>query len=215
MNVSEPIRAWWFSGVSRELRYGDRRRAEIGVTHKVRVTPRVCECGLHGSRNILSALEYAGGPVAWRVELSGEISEGGDQLVAQTRKYIAGGIDASKALGAFARSCAWDVVDFWCVPSAVRDYLESSGDEPLHDAAVRAMQATEVPFHSSLETYAYWSAYGAVLGCTPYEISRLAGEARVARLYSGHPGPPIDDSRRKQDERLNVMLTRAIVEADS
>ena len=64
MNVSEPIRAWWFSDVSRELRYGDRRRAEIGVTHKVRVTPRVCECGLHGSRNILSALEHAKGP-AW------------------------------------------------------------------------------------------------------------------------------------------------------
>lgn len=172
----------------------------------------MCSYGLHASRSPLAALEWAQGlaPVIWRVELSGLIVEAEDKLAAQKRKYIDGGIDASKALGAFARSCAWDVVDCWCAPSAVRDYLESSGDESLHDAAVRAMQATEVPFHSSLETYAYWAAYGAVLGCTPYEISRLAGAARVARLYSGHPGPPIDDSWRKQDERLTVMLTRAI-----
>ena len=164
MNVSEPIRAWWFSGVSRELRYGDRRTAEIGATHSVRVTPRVCERGLHGSRNILSALEYAGGPVAWRVELSGEVSEGGDQLAAKTRKYIAGGMNVTATLSAFSRWCALQVADLWDAPQSVRDWLESDGErESLRVAARNSMWRFETCVYDPAQRSAAWSTYRTLL----------------------------------------------------
>ena len=212
MNVSEPIRAWWFSGVSRELRYGDRRTAEIGATHSVRVTPKVCECGLHGSRKIISALDHAGGPVAWQVELSGEVSEGGDQLAATTRKYIAGGVNVTSTLSAFIRWCALQVADLWDAPRPVRDWLESDGErESLRVAARDSMWRFETCLHDPAQRSAAWSAYRTLL--MPDFIT--AGDsAQDARQAVGNSGWYV--AWRNQNLRLTEMVSEAIgLEADS
>ena len=215
MNVSEPIRAWWFSDVSRELRYGDRRRAEIGVTHKVRVTPRVCECGLHGSRNILSALEHAKGPVAWQVELSGEVSEGGDQLAAKRRKYIAGGVNVTATLSAFSRWCALQVADLWDAPRPVRDWLESDGErESLRVAARDSMGRFETCLQNTSQRSAAWSAYRTLL--LPDFITAWDSAQDAVNAVRNAEGTAWYAVSRNQRLRLTEMVSEVIgVDADS
>lgn len=215
MTVSEPIRAWWFSCVSRELRYCDRRRAEIGVTHSVRVTPRVGECGLHGSWNIIPALKYAGGPVAWLVELSGEVSEGGEQLAAQKRKYIAGGVNVSAALSAFSRWCALQVADLWDAPLPVRDWLESGGErESLRVAARNSMWRFEARLHAPSQRSAAWSAYRTLL--LPDFITARDSAQDAVNAVSHAEGQGWYAAWRNQNTRLTEMVSEAIgVEAES
>ena len=130
----DTVTGWYFSEESRLLRYGDARPIAIGVTHAVDAPIELCRRGLHASVRAIDALEYAPGPIVWRVELSGEIKTGHDKCVATHRKYIGGGVDASAVMRAFARRCALDVAHLWDMPPLVRAYLET-GDESIMDAA--------------------------------------------------------------------------------
>ena len=132
--TSQTTLAWYFSAEDRRLRYGDGREIKAGVTHEFDGTPALCQRGLHASINPLHALDYAPGPVIWRVRLSGMIVRGDDKLVATRRTYL-WGYDATEVLHAFARKCALDVIDKWDAPAVVREYLET-GDESKR-AAVR------------------------------------------------------------------------------
>ena len=131
------VTGWYFSEESRLLRYGDARPIALGVTHEVDAPIELCERGLHASVRAIDALEYAPGPIVWRVELSGEIKTGNDKYVATHRKYIGGGVDASAVMRAFARRCALDVAHLWDMPQIVRSYLET-GEESIRDAATAA-----------------------------------------------------------------------------
>ena len=130
------MKAWYFSKVSKKLRYGDNREIAIGVTHKIEGAPVPCEHGLHGSVKLADALKYAPGPVIWEVELGGVIveHEDGDKLAATERTYLRGGIDIADTLYSFARRCALDVIHLWDAPEIVRQYLET-GDESIRAAA--------------------------------------------------------------------------------
>jgi len=130
----DTVTGWYFSKESRVLRYSDARPIAIGVTHEVDAPIQLCERGLHASVRALDALQYAPGPIVWRVELSGEIKTGDDKCVATHRKYIGGGVDASAVMRAFARRCALDVAHLWDMPPLVRAYLET-GDELIRAAA--------------------------------------------------------------------------------
>lgn len=136
----KPILAWYFSEESKKLRYGDGREIAIGVEHTVKGYPEPCKHGLHGSESILDALDYAPGSIVWRVELSGRIKRSGDKIAATRRKYIAGGIDISDVLRAFARKMALSVAHLWDCPEIVRRYLET-GDESIRSAAWDATSA--------------------------------------------------------------------------
>ena len=131
--TDKPILAWYFSAADRRLRYGDGREIKAGVTHEVEGTPELCQRGLHASIDPLQALDYAPGPIIWRVRLSGVIVRGDDKLVATRRKYL-WGYDATDMLRAFACKCALDVIDKWDAPAIVREYLET-GDESKRAAA--------------------------------------------------------------------------------
>ena len=136
----DTVTGWYFSEESRLLRYGDARPIAIGVTHAVDAPIELCRRGLHASVRAIDALEYAPGPIVWRVELSGEINAGNDKCVATHRKYIGGGVDASAVMRAFARRCALDVAHLWDMPQIVRSYLET-GDESIMAAARAAAWA--------------------------------------------------------------------------
>ena len=83
---------------------------------------------------LLDALNYATGPIVWRVEMGGEIVDRGDKVCASERTYLKGGVDASDTLRKFARLCALDVIDLWTAPDVVVRYLKT-GDESIRDAA--------------------------------------------------------------------------------
>ena len=99
----DTVTGWYFSEEARLLRYGDARPIALGVTHEVDAPIEFCERGLHASVRAIDALDFAPGPIVWRVELSGEIKLGDDKCVATHRKYIGGGVDASAVMRAFAR----------------------------------------------------------------------------------------------------------------
>jgi hypothetical protein len=132
--VTQSMDGWYFAEPDRKLRYGDRRAIVIGKTHRVRGELILCEHGLHASARALDALGYAPGPIVYRVKLHGQILQGDDKACATARTYVAGGIDVSDELRAFARWCGLQVAHLWDMPSIVRQYLET-GDESIRAAA--------------------------------------------------------------------------------
>ena len=133
MKMPKLIDAWWFS-TGKTLPHGDGRRIAIGRTHKVEGTIIPCNNGLHASVKPLDALQYAPGPIVWRVRMGGTGVDDGDKLAASERTYIGGGIDVSDTLRLFARQCALDVVHLWDAPDIVIRYLKT-GDESIRAAA--------------------------------------------------------------------------------
>ena len=139
MKMPKLIDAWWFS-TGKTLPHGDGRRIAIGRTHKVEGTIIPCNNGLHASVKPLDALQYAPGPIVWRVRMGGTGVDDGDKLAASERTYIGGGIDVSDTLRLFARQCALDVVHLWDAPDIVIKYLKT-GDESIRAAAGAAAGA--------------------------------------------------------------------------
>lgn len=137
--MTDIYHGWHFSDISECLRYGDKRKIEIGVTHTVDCEPKLCESGLHASERIIDALSYAPGPILWKVMLSGRIKRDTDKACATERTYHAR-IDATEILREFARKCALDVIHLWGAPPIVREYLDS-GDGKLANAAADAAQS--------------------------------------------------------------------------
>jgi len=138
--MTDTINAWWFSA-AKTLPHKDGRRIVLGRTHKVKGTIIPCLNGLHGSVKPLDALNHAPGQIVWKVRLSGVVvSHNDDKYCASERTYIAGGIDVSETLRAFARKCALDVIDLWTAPEIVIRYLKT-GDKSIRAAAWDAARA--------------------------------------------------------------------------
>ena len=128
---------WHFTDESETLRYGDGRKIKVGITHTVDCKPFLCKQGLHASKSVLEALQYAPGNILYRVSLSGKIVHGEDRSVATKRTYIVR-IDAEPILREFGRKCALKVIHLWNCPRVVKGYLET-GDENLRAAARAAV----------------------------------------------------------------------------
>ena len=122
--------AWHFVG--KTLRDGS-PIPEDGKWLEVAQPIKMCERGLHASRQPFDALTYAPGETLCFVEIGGEIIEGYDKLVATRRKIITR-MDATEMLRYFARMQAISVIHLWDAPDVVCDYL-MIGDESLRDAA--------------------------------------------------------------------------------
>ena len=136
--------AWHFSTSDRLCRF-DKREIFAGKTLTVKPPLAMCSHGLHASVNILDACYYAPDPYIWRVELSGEVTEGEDKAVATKRKAL-WGYDATDVLRAFARKIALEAVEkYWDAqfgefPAVALQYLRT-GDESLRSAAQSAAQS--------------------------------------------------------------------------
>ena len=210
MTPAKPITAWWFSDVSRRLRYSDHRQAALGITHILFAPPEVGYRGFHGSRNIISALEYAFGPVVWRVELFGEVSESDDKRAAQRRKYIAGGVDITAVLGAFGRWCALQVIDLWDAPAPVRDWLESEGGASLRAAARDSFWNLTDRSRISSQAYARWSAHWTILNSDVVGARKSAQAAIDAYMHAEGTSWYPWNLRHRQNARLTEMVSMAI-----
>jgi hypothetical protein len=98
-------RAWHFLQSDWTAGSGNEPLWIVGETRQIKQSPVLCVRGYHASQDILDALRYAPGPVACLVEPLGEIVHGGDKLVSQGRRLIAGR-DCSRELRLFACDCA-------------------------------------------------------------------------------------------------------------
>ena len=148
---------WYFATEERKLQHRDDREIVVGGSHSIKGTPILCVRGLHASKTLLQALNYAPGPVLYRVDITRHIVEGADKFCGQRRKYLRGGYDISPVLRQFARDCAISVAHLWDVPEIVREYLVS-GDETLRSAAESAAWAS---VRSAAESAAWASAESA------------------------------------------------------
>jgi outer membrane protein assembly factor BamB len=206
---------WWFSENSKRLGYKDNRKIKLGITHKVKGKPVLCKHGLHASKKIIDALEYARGDIIWKVELGGVVLKGDDKMVATERTYIDGGVDISEVLKKFARMCALDVVHLWDAPDVVMEYLKT-GNETLRYTAWSAAcnsagaggaawagaggAARYASRHASMGAARDTAAEAAEAACDA-SWEAVAKEARLlARVYA----------RKKQNVRLTRMVNRAI-----
>lgn len=145
---------WHFS--TGKLGYGDGREIVIGETHEVEGLLVLCVRGLHACERIIDALQYAPGPMIYKVRLHGEILRGDDKVCATQRTYLAG-CDATDILLRFARQCALDVIHLWDAPEVVRRYLET-GDESLRAAAWAAARAAARDAARAAVWAAAWAA---------------------------------------------------------
>ncbi len=104
--MTEPILAWHFLQDSRRLQYGRRiKPITVGETLTVKRKPVLCEWGLHASRRLIDALNYAPGNVICRVLVGGTVVEGSDKIAGTTRTVVAM-IDGETILREWACDCA-------------------------------------------------------------------------------------------------------------
>jgi hypothetical protein len=182
---------WYFAEESKRLRYGDDRNIELGKTHAVSCEPILCQQGLHASKRIIDALQYAPGNIIYQIKLSHNIVHGNDKSVAKRRKYLAGGVDIGPELRLFARQCALDVIHLWDAPQVVVDYL-NTGDERLmavaEDAARSAVRSAAWATTRGAARDAWAAAWSAARDaasgaarCAAWTAARAAeGAARAA-----------------------------------
>ena len=134
------MKYYYFSNKDKKLAYDDNREIKIGTTHKIKGEPVLCNHGLHASKRIIDALNYAPDSILWIVELGGKVIHSNDKSVATERTYIGGGIDISETLRKFARMCALDVAHLWDCPDVMMQWLKT-GDESIRKSARASTRA--------------------------------------------------------------------------
>jgi hypothetical protein len=193
------MKAWHF--VSDTLRDGRPVPADGEVlVHKGPLI--LCASGLHASKNILDALQYAPGSIICRVEVGGEIIHGYDKLVCSERTIL-WRASGEQVLRKFARMCALDVLHLWDAPDIVVQYLKT-GDQSIRAAARDASDAARDADLAAARAAAWaadaadaardadlaaaraaardaaWATAGAALTKQSRRLARLARMARAA-----------------------------------
>ena len=202
--------AWHWVAENRSLRDG-RPLPEIGETLRHEGEMRICRSGLHASRDPLSALQYAPGPIICRVRCNGIQQEQEDKFVCRERTIL-WTYDATQVLLHFARLCALDVVHLWDAPTVVLRYLRT-GDEALRQASKAASWEAGREESQEVSWAAIWAATAAISAscanwATSWDASRASWESSAASRASRESREASwEASRAAQARRLTRMLT--------
>lgn len=177
--MNDPILAWHWLPVDRVPAHGRRRKPlKVGDVMRATGQPILCKRGLHASRRILDALQWAQGPIICRVRVSGTIIEVGDKL-AGTRRHILAMADATTVLHEAA--CDWaevalrraDVTDerSWAAIETKRRWIRGEAtDEELGAARGDAWGAAA----RSAARSAAWDAARDTAGGSTWDAARVA-----------------------------------------
>ncbi len=199
--MSKIIKAWYFEPEDGKLAYDDNRQIRKGRTHKIKGTPEPCSHGLHASKKLIDALDYAQSSKVWRVELSGAIVSGNDKLAATERTYIQK-LDIEDILWEYARKCALDVVHLWDAPGVVVRYLKT-GDEDLRAAARAAARDAAGAAARDAAGAAARAAARAAAGAAARAAARDAAGAAAGDAAG-------DAARKKQGQWLERRVKKAM-----
>ncbi|KKN58429.1 hypothetical protein LCGC14_0552420 [marine sediment metagenome] len=96
------MKAWHFC---KGWKLRDCRDLVVGKTYEHTGELKICASGLHASKELLDALEYAPGSVLCRVEISGDLQHQDDKMIGRKRKVL-WAVDIEKQLHTFACDCA-------------------------------------------------------------------------------------------------------------
>ena len=167
------MKAWHFTN-GNKLRDGSPLPAD-GELLKHEEDVAICESGLHASRRIIDALQYAPGNTICRVECGVVVDKHEDKFVCRERTIL-WRINGDKLLKLFARKCALDVSHLWDMPKIVEKYL-TTGDEDIRAAARDAAGAAAGDAARDAAGAAARDAAGAAAGDAARSAARSAAAA--------------------------------------
>ena len=191
---------WYFAAKDCKLRYGDDRIAKVGETHAVEGEIRLCENGLHASKRAIDALRLGGGPVVFKVKLSGDVVHDESKSASRERTYVAGGIDVTETLVEFACCVAEAAMLLaehydprsWEAIEATRAYMRKEIEIGVLLEAKNAAHAAANAADDAAANAAYAAAYAA---------AHAANAAAYAAAYATHA---------EINDLLEQMLNEAI-----
>jgi len=194
--------AWHFT--NRKLRDGSEIPAD-GKWLYFEGEPKMCARGLHASRRVIDALQYAPGQTVHRVLVKDIADEQDDKLVAKSRLILWRHKIPDDVLRGFARQCALSVIDLWDAPDVVRAYLET-GDEKLRAAAWAATEAARGSADAAWDACAATEAARYAADAVRYAVWNAADAARYAcaARYA---------ARDNKFNELNILLESLIRES--
>ena len=198
------VTGWWFT-VNDCLPHGDGRKITVGKTHSVKGEIIPCRKGLHLSKRIIDALQYAEGTILYKVKGHGIIVPHGDPVdkyACSHRTYL-DRIEAKDVLFKFARLCALDVIDLWDAPSVVVDFLKT-GNQLFRSAARSAAKAAAWDARNAAWSAAWSAAWAARDARDARDAARAARDARDAARAAR------DAAIGKQNKRLHGMIARRL-----
>ena len=191
------VLGWHFVRENRRLGYNDNRVVKAGKTYSVPQDKplELCWYGLHASKRLIDALQYAPGPVLCRVELIGDIKQDENKMVAYER-HVLWTKNIAKELRVAARMFALELVHLWDAPPVVIEFLKT-GDEKLRDAAGDAVWASE------------WNAAGAAWAA----MASVRASAWIAVMTSARAAARAaagDETLEKQNETLTRLVMKGV-----
>jgi hypothetical protein len=213
--------AWHFLRNDRKLNYPPYTLVEVGQKLTVEPPLELCFRGLHASKRALDALGYTPGPIACRVELSGEMLEGDDKVCA-TERTVLQMLDATNILHEFACWCAEQALlkereagrepdpRSWAAIEAKRKWLRGeitdSELEAARDAALAAA-AQDVAWDAAwgAAAYAAWAA--------AYAANQAAWAAARDAAYDAARGAGAGATRAVAWSAQNTQLEKMLLEA--
>ena len=187
--------AWHFVGDT--LRDGTPIPADGELLHHAGEVA-ICSSGLHASKRLIDALNYAPGNTICRVECEEIVDEQHDKLVCRKRTIL-WRIDGEELLREFARKCALDVIHLWDAPQIVIDFLQT-GDPKLQAAAeaAGAWDAAEAARDAGAAARAAaWDAagYAGYAGDAAWAAARATAEAAEATAEAAEAAGAWDAAR--------------------
>jgi hypothetical protein len=211
------MKAFYFSNTDRRLRFRDNRKIHLGETHTVKGRLMMCERGLHASKNILDALDYAPGPVIYIVNVSAEIV-GDDKICSRSRTYVRGGIDIRHILLKFARMCLLDAINPQKTPDIIIRYLKTGGESLMDNVVIsiyngsvdrgirNALEAIIFAGNNDVANVAKFCYQTVLWFIQPDKDTRSwASDSAIASCILAR-----DAAIKKQEQRLRRMVMRAI-----
>ncbi len=172
------IGVWHFVANNGKLGYGDGRAVAVGETLSVPPPSVLCKHGMHWSRRLIDALQYAPGNILTYCEVWGDIKEQEDKGVSTHRGVIAM-IDADPLLRRFARHCATEVFykHFKRGQHPAIDVWLEQGREEDRSAARSAAESAARSAAWSAAWSAVWSAARSAAWSAAWSAAELAAES--------------------------------------
>jgi hypothetical protein len=201
------VLAWHF--VKNDGTNRDGIKEQVGHWYKVAGEIMPCQHGLHGSVQLIDALNFAPGSILRRTEHQGTIVGGSDKLASSERRVL-WQVDATKILHLFACWCAEDALKdakiaderSWNAIKVKKLWVDGKAtDDELDAARVAARVAAGVAAGDDARVAARLAA-GVAAGDAARVAARLA--AGVAAGVAAR-----DAARARQNRKLTAMVMTA------
>ena len=209
----EELLGWHFLPDDGRLRFGRRKRVEVGQTLTCKRI-EMCKRGYHASPRAIDALKYAPGAIVCRVRLSGRILEDTDKAVATERTCLAMA-DATTTLRLFACWCAEQSLKAerkagrepdprsWEAVKVAKRYIAGKASDIALIAALSAATSAATSFATSAATSAVRST--ATSAVTSAALSAATSAALSAATSAATSA---------QNRKLETMLDKLLLEGD-